>query len=49
MQLSRNCKICGNEAIHSCRLSISNLKVLFVFESSLLNNSISRFYDELVR
>lgn len=49
MQRSRNCKICGNEAIHACRLSISNLKVLFVFESSLLNNSISRFCDELVR
>ncbi|CDY17424.1 BnaC09g21130D [Brassica napus] len=46
MQRSRNCKICGNEAIHSCRIPIPNLKVLFVYESSLLNNSISRFYND---
>ncbi|KAH0883746.1 hypothetical protein HID58_059842 [Brassica napus] len=47
MQQSQNCKICGNEAIHSCRIPIPNLKVLFVYESSLLNNSISRFYNEI--
>ncbi|CAN6818178.1 unnamed protein product [Brassica oleracea] len=49
MQRSRNCKICGNEAIHSCRIPIPNLKVLFVYESSLLNNSISRTISALLQ
>ncbi|CAN7042329.1 unnamed protein product [Brassica rapa subsp. trilocularis] len=49
MQRSQNCKICGNEAIHSCRLSTPNLKVLFVFGSSLLNNLISRTISALLQ
>ncbi|EFH63241.1 expressed protein [Arabidopsis lyrata subsp. lyrata] len=50
MLRSRNCKIsAANEAVISNRLSISNLKVLFVFESSPLNNSINRFSDKLLR
>ncbi|KAL0661401.1 hypothetical protein Bca4012_098238 [Brassica carinata] len=40
MQRSRNCKICGNEAIHSCRIPIPNLKALFTQNNVVQSSEI---------